>query len=269
MLEFQDVRDEELSTTKKRRSHANCNFAVPRTNERKSYSMSSSSTSSSGAFDTNTTVETRSGDDDFLLDADPDPYIPDDVATTLTNFAYPELITQRYFDQLLYFGISNDSDLVAKIGKNMEKEQKYYDEYHRNKKMYTNWFWLHENLDSNLVDYDDGMVKKIKESFKVKYERLEQATKWIIHLSETVNYNKYPINHFMHLLLNEMDSFVYSVPANDLQVNVNNLKGELLTKFRDHCTVLESENLCYDTYDSTLLFDKEDQLHLQKLYYYI
>ena len=243
-------------------------FAVPRTNERKSYSMSSSSTSSSGAFDTNTTVETRSGDDDFLLDEDAE-YIPDEYAITLTNFAYPELISQRDFEELLVSGISNDSDLMAKIGKNMKKEQEYYDDYHRNKEMYTNWFWLHENHDSDLVDYDDAMVKKIQESYNVKYERLEQATKWIVHLSETVNYNKYPINHFMHLLLNEMDSFVYSVPANDLQVNVNNLKGELLTKFRDHCTVLESENLCYDTYDSTLLFDKEDQLHLQKLYYYI
>ena len=154
---------------------------------------------------------------------------------------------------------------MTKIGKNMKKNRNIYDEYYRNKKMYTNWFWLSENLSSDSVDYDDGMVEKIKDSFKVKYERLEQATKWIVHLSETVNYNRYSINHFMHLLLNEMDSFVYSVPANDLQVKINKLRGELLSKFENHCTTLQSANLGYDTYDSTLLFAKHDQLQLQKL----
>ena len=230
--------------------------------------MSSSSTSSSGAFDTNTTIETRGGDDDFLLDEDAE-YIPDEYAITLTNFAYPELISQRDFEELLVSGISNDSDLMAKIGKNMKKEQEYYDDYHRNKEMYTNWFWLHENHDSDLVDYDDAMVKKIQESYNVKYERLEQATAWIVGLSETIKYNRYPINHYMHLLLKEMDFFVYSVPTNELKVNVYTLKEKLLRKFKDHCITLEAENLGYDTYDPSLLFTKQVQLHLQKLYYYI
>ena len=135
--------------------------------------------------------------------------------------------------------------------------------------MYTNWYWLRENMAPDSVDYDDDMLEKIKQSFEVKDERLEQATKWIVHLSDTVNYNQYSINHFMHLLLNEMDSFLYSVPTNDLQVKIKKLRGELLTKFKDHCTVLQSANLEYDTYDSTLLFDKQDQLHLQNLYYFI
>ena len=73
-------------------------------------------------------------DTDFLMDEEVE-YIPDEYAITLTNFAYPELNSQRDFEELLVSGISNDSDLMAKIGKNMKKEQEYYDDYHRNKEI--------------------------------------------------------------------------------------------------------------------------------------
>ena len=202
-------------------------------------------------------------------DEDPEPYIPEDDATVLTNFAYPELITEHYFGKLLKLGIQ--SDLIEKIKENMEEEEKCFGEYYRNRKMYTNWFWLHENLDSDsdLVVYDNGMVEKIKASFELKYERLVQMKQWIEDLNEKSVFIEYPINHFIRLLLNEMDRFLYSVPFKDLKALVVDSKKELFKTFEIHCQQLLLENYEHDTYDSTLLYDKDVQLHLQSLYYYI
>ena len=98
----------------------------------------------------------------YGYDEDHKQYIPEDDAIVLTNFAYPELITQHDFGKLLKLGIQ--SDLIEQIKENMEKEDRRFAEYYQNRKMCTNWFWLHENIDSdsNLdsVAYDDGMVIK-------------------------------------------------------------------------------------------------------------
>ena len=65
-----------------------------------------------------------------------------------------------------------------------------------------------------------------------------------------------------------MDRYLYSVPVVDLKKLVAILKQELYETFETHCELLKSENYEHDTYDSTLLYDKDIQLHLQSLYYY-
>ena len=65
-----------------------------------------------------------------------------------------------------------------------------------------------------------------------------------------------------------MDRYLYSVPGEDLKEKVKILNKELHKTFADHCDLLKTKNLEYDTYDSTLLYNKDLQLHLQSLYYY-
>ncbi|OEU11498.1 hypothetical protein FRACYDRAFT_245534 [Fragilariopsis cylindrus CCMP1102] len=182
-----------------------------------------------------------------------------------------KLITQHYFGKLIKLGIQ--SDLIDQITKHMEEEEKWFGKYYQNRKMYTNWFWLHEKIenDSNLdsFPYDDGMVYKITTSFKIKCDRLLQMKQWIEDLNDKSVFIEYPINHFICLLLNEMDRFLYSVPFKYLKVLVVDSKKELFKTFANHCQQLESENYEHDTYDSSLLCDKDVQLHLQSLYYYI
>ena len=207
----------------------------------------------------------------YDYDEDHKEYIPEDISIILTNFAYPELITQHYFGKLIKLEIQ--SDLIDQITKHMKEEEKWFDEYYQNRKMYTKWFWLHEKIDndSNMDSFpsDDGMVYKITTSFKIKCDRLLQMKQWIEDLNEKSVFIEYPINHFIRLLLNEMDRFLYSVPFKDLKALVVDSKKELFKTFEIHCQQLLSENYEHDTYDSTLLYDKDVQLHLQSLYYYI
>ena len=101
-------------------------------------------------------------------------------------------------------------------------------------------------------------------NIQLKYERLALAKEWIEDHCErvTYNYNRYPINHFMCLLLHEMDCYLYSVPVGDL-------KGrQLHERFTENCEMLKSKNLDCDTYGSNQLYDRDEQIHLQNIYYF-
>ena len=68
----------------------------------------------------------------YDYDEDHKEYIPEDISIILTNFAYPELITQHYFGKLIRLGIQ--SDLIDQITKHMEEEEKWFGEYYQNRK---------------------------------------------------------------------------------------------------------------------------------------
>ena len=187
---------------------------------------------------------------------------------TLTNYAYPEISTEHCFGQLSNRG--GRSELIAKITENMQLEKDFWKEYHGNRTMYTNWFWLHKDKMADAVPFDTLTVQKIKKSFQLKYERLALAKEWIEDLCATATYGRYPINHFMCLLLKEMDRYLYSVPVDDLKDKVGILKEELHARFTENCELLKSKNRDYDdTYGSNqCTYDKEIQIHLQNIYYF-
>ena len=184
---------------------------------------------------------------------------------TLTNYSYPETITEQCFQQLSTRG---RSDLIIKIKEYMKQEQEFRTEYHGNSTMYTNWFWLHED-EKDSVPINNLTVQKIKHSYTVKYERLALAKEWIEDLCETATYGRYPINHFMCLLLKEMDRYLYSVPVENLKDNVGILKKELHKRFTENCKLLKSKQREYDdSYGRDELYNKEIQIHLQNIYHF-
>lgn len=198
---------------------------------------------------------------------DEDDYILENNSNvlTLTNYSYPEMITEQCFQQLSTRG---RSDLIIKIKEYMKQEQEFRTEYHGNSTMYTNWFWLHED-EKDSVPINNLTVQKIKHSYTVKYERLALAKEWIEDLCETATYGRYPINHFMCLLLKEMDRYLYSVPVENLKDNVGILKKELHKRFTENCKLLKSKQREYDdSYGRDELYNKEIQIHLQNIYYF-
>ena len=202
-----------------------------------------------------------------VLHEDEDDYILENNrgVKTLTNFAYPEMITEQCFHKLSTRG---RSDLILKIKEYMKQEQEFRTEYHGNRTMYTNWFWLHED-EKDSVPINNLTVQKIKDSYTVKYNRLNLAKEWIEDLCKTVTYGTYPINHFMCLLLKEMDLYLYSVPVVELKEKVDSLKKELHKRFTGNCKLLKSKQREYDdAYGSNEMYNKEIQIHLQNIYYF-
>ena len=155
-----------------------------------------------------------------------------------------ETITEQCFHKISTRG---KSDLIIKIKEYMKQEQDYRTKYRGNRTMYTNWFWLHEDEKADLVPINNLTVQKIKHSYEVKYKRLKLAKEWIEDLCETATYGKYPINHFMCLLLKEMDLYLYSVPVGTLKDKVGILKKELHKRFTDNCEFLKSKQREYET----------------------
>jgi hypothetical protein len=103
---------------------------------------------------------------------------------------------------------------------------------------------------------------------EIAHNQLKLAKEWIEDLCKTVTYGRYPINHFMCLLLKEMDLYLYSVPVDDLKDKVGILKKELLKGFTTNCEWLKSKKRDYDdTYGSNEMYNKEVQIHLQNIYY--
>ena len=86
-----------------------------------------------------------------VLHEDEDDYILENNrgVKTLTNFAYPEMITEQCFHKLSKRGGCSES--IAKITEIMQLEKDFRKKYHGNRIMYKNWFWLHEDEKTDLV----------------------------------------------------------------------------------------------------------------------
>ena len=87
-------------------------------------------------------VISTEAEDDYILKNNSD-------VETLSNFAYPEIITEQCFHKLSKRGGCSES--IAKITEIMQLEKDFRKKYHGNRIMYKNWFWLHEDEKTDLV----------------------------------------------------------------------------------------------------------------------